>query len=237
MDPDDVLARLRSMGSSRNREGMARFGINVESAVGVSVADLRKVARELGRDHRLAAGLWKSGIHEACILAALIDEPDKVTPTQMERWVRAFDSWDLCDLVCANLFDRTPFAYGKAVEWAGRDEEFVKRAGFALMAALAWHDKEADDEALAAFLPTIEREADDDRNFVKKAVNWALRQIGKRSRRLNEAAVASAERIASRDSRAARWIARDALRELRSEAVQSRLQASLRTHPTTLTDP
>ena len=223
MDADEVLTQLRSVGNPRNREGMARYGINVESALGVSVTELRKLARRLGRDHRLASGLWKTGVHEARILAALVDEPEKVTPAQMERWARGFDSWDLCDQVCSNLFDRTPFAYEKATEWAGRDEEFVKRAGFALMAALAVHDKEADDEDLAAFLPIIEREADDERNFVKKAVDWALRQIGKRSRALNLAAIASAESIATMDSRAARWIARDALRELRSEAVQSRL--------------
>ena len=223
VDTDEVLTQLRSMGNPRNREGMARYGINVENALGVSVTELRKVARGLGRDHRLASGLWKSGVHEARILAALVDEPEKVTPAQMDRWARAFDSWDLCDQVCSNLFDRTPFAYDKATEWAGRDEEFVKRAGFALMAALAVHDKEAGDEDLAAFLPIIEREADDERNFVKKAVDWALRQIGKRSRALNLAAIASAESIATMDSRAARWIARDALHELRSEAVQSRL--------------
>ena len=217
------MKRLRSMGNERNREGMARFGINVETALGISVTELRKVARELGRNHELAAGLWKSGVHEARILAALVEEPSKVTPAQMDRWVRGFDSWDLCDQVCSNLFDRTPFAYDKAVEWAGRNEEFIKRAGFALMAVLAVHDKEADERTLAAFLPIIEREADDDRNFVKKAVNWALRQIGKRSRVLNAGAIAAAERIASRDSRAARWIARDALRELDSEAVRSRL--------------
>ena len=223
MDADEVLTQLRSVGNPRNREGMARYGINVESALGVSVTELRKLARRLGRDHRLASGLWKTGVHEARILAALVDEPEKVTPAQMERWARGFDSWDLCDQVCSNLFDRTPFAYEKATEWAGRDEEFVKRAGFALMAALAVHDKEAGDEDLAAFLPIIEREADDERNFVKKAVDWALRQIGKRSRALNLAAITSAESIGTMDSRAARWIARDALRELRSEAVQSRL--------------
>ncbi|MCJ7832376.1 MAG: DNA alkylation repair protein, partial [Actinobacteria bacterium] len=193
-------------------------------ALGISVTDLRKIARRLGRDHGLAADLWKSGIHEARILAALVDEPSKVTQAQAERWVKTFDSWDLCDQVCANLFDRTPFAYEMAVEWPGREPEFVKRAGFSLMAALASHDKTARDTTLAAFLPVIEREAWDDRNFVKKAVNWALRGIGKSNLALNAAAIECAERIAGQDSRSARWIARDALRELASEKVQSRLR-------------
>lgn len=224
MDVGEILVELRGMGSDRNREGMERFGIRVDNALGISVTDLRKVAKGLGRDHRLAADLWKSGIHEARILAALVDEPAKVTPAQAERWVKAFDSWDVCDLVCANLFDRTEFAYEKASEWAGREQEFVKRAGFALMAALAWHDKAADDAKLAAFFAIIEREAGDERNFVKKAVNWALRGIGKRDAALNVEAIACAERIAGQDSRSARWIARDALRELTSEKVRSRLR-------------
>lgn len=218
-----VLAELRGMESEHNREGMARYGIRVDNALGISVTDLRKIARRLGRDHVLAADLWRSGIHEARILAALTDEPSKVTPAQAERWVRAFDSWDLCDQVCSNLFDRTPFAYEKAEVWAGRGPEFVKRAGFTMMAVLASHDKKAEDAKLAAFLPMIEREAWDDRNFVKKAVNWALRGIGKRNLVLNAAAIECAERIADQDSRSARWIARDALRELTSEKVRGRL--------------
>lgn len=224
VDAEGVLAELRGMGSQRNREGMSRYGIRVDDALGISVTDLRKVAKGLGRDHRLAADLWKSGIHEARILAALVDEPMKVTPAQTERWVKAFDSWDLCDQVCMNLFDRTPFAYEKVVEWAAREPEFVKRAAFALIASLASHDKKASDAELAAFLPLIEREAWDDRNFVKKAASWALRGIGKRNAALNAKAIACAERIAGQDSRSARWIARDALRELTSEKVQSRLR-------------
>ena len=211
------------MGRERNRAGMARFGINIENAVGVSVTDLRRLARSIGRDHKLAADLWRSGVHEARVLACFVEVPEKVTLAQMERWVRAFDSWDLCDQVCANLFDRTPFAFDKAVEWAARDEEFVKRAGFALMAALAVHDKASPDRRFLPLLPIIEREARDERNFVKKAVNWALRQIGKRNRTLNTAAVRCARRIEKQDSGAARWIARDALRELEGDAVRSRL--------------
>ena len=224
VDAEGVLAELRGMGSQRNREGMSRYGIRVDDALGISVTDLRKLAKGLGRDHRLAGDLWKSGIHEARILAALVDEPMKVTPAQTERWVKAFDSWDLCDQVCMNLFDRTPFAYDKVVEWAAREPEFVKRAAFALIASLASHDKKASDAELAAFLPLIEREAWDDRNFVKKAANWALRGIGKRNAALNAKAIACAERIAGQDSRSARWIARDALRELTSEKVQARLR-------------
>ena len=224
VDAEGVLAELRGMGSQRNREGMSRYGIRVDDALGISVTDLRKLAKGLGRDHRLAGDLWKSGIHEARILAALVDEPMKVTPAQTERWVKAFDSWDLCDQVCMNLFDRTPFAYDKVVEWAAREPEFVKRAAFALIASLASHDKKASDSKLAALLPLVEREAWDDRNFVKKAVNWALRGIGKRNATLNAEAIACAERIAGQDSRPARWIARYALRELTSEKVQARLR-------------
>jgi 3-methyladenine DNA glycosylase AlkD len=226
-----VLSRLREIGSSENRAGMARFGININSAIGVSVTTLRAVAREVLRPikhdaaarHVLAAGLWESGIHEARILAALVDEPTLVTREQMEQWVAAFDSWDLCDQVCANLFDRTELGWDAVVAWAARDEEYVKRAAFALLAALAWHRTDVPDSRLEAYLPLIEREAFDERNFVKKAVNWALRQIGKRSPELNVAAVAVAERLRHSESRAARWIGSDAYRELTGDAVRMRL--------------
>jgi 3-methyladenine DNA glycosylase AlkD len=203
---------------------MARFGINPDRALGVRIPDLRRLAKQVGTDHSLALGLWKTRIHEARILASMIDDPASVTKRQMESWARDFDSWDLCDQCCGNLFDRTPFAYVKAVEWASRDEEFIKRAGFALMAWAAVHDKGADNRTFLEFLPVIELHAADDRNFVKKAVNWALRQIGKRNQRLNRAAATAARRLAKRhDSRAARWIGTDALRELTSESVRSRL--------------
>ena len=218
-----MLARLRAMGSERNREGMARFGIRTDTALGISVTDLRKLAKELGRDHRLAAGLWRSGLHEARILAAFVDESDRVTEAQAERWVRAFDSWDLCDQVCANLFDRTPFAYAKAKEWARREPEFQRRAGFALMAALAWHDREASDDGFLPFFPLIEAAAIDERNFVRKGVNWALRQMGKRSALLHAAALGTARTLADSDDRTSRWIGRDALRELESPKVLERL--------------
>jgi 3-methyladenine DNA glycosylase AlkD len=215
-----VVEQLRAMGSERNREGMARFEINTESALGIGVTQLRKFARSLGRDHRLAGELWATGFHEARILASLVDEPDKVTRAQMDRWARDFDSWDIVDQCCGNLFDKTPHAWDKAVEWSKRKPEFTKRAGFALMAWLAVHDKTAPDKRFKEFLPLIEAQADDDRNFVKKAVNWALRQIGKRNAALNAAALKTANKIAKRDSKSARWIARDAIRELEARTFQ-----------------
>src|SRR6516225_7305174 len=201
---------------------MKRFGINVDNARGVTTPALKVLARKIGRDHQLALQLWDSGIFEARAVAALIDEPDKVTRPQMDRWTRAFDSWAICDGCCCYLFRKTPFAWAKAVEWSAKKPEFVKRAGFSLMAYLAVHDKKADDARFAELLPAIERASDDDRPFVKKAVNWALRQIGKRDLWLNALAIRTAEAIRARGTRSARWIAADALRELRSEAVQTR---------------
>jgi 3-methyladenine DNA glycosylase AlkD len=220
----EIVAELRAQGSPANVAGMARYGIDPKNALGVSVPALRALAKRVGRDHATALALWKTGIHEARSLAGLVDEPAKVTEAQLERWARDFDSWDICDGVCSNLFDRTPFARDKAIEWSACPEEYVKRAGFVLMAALAVHDKKAPDALFREFLPLIEREATDERNFVKKAVNWALRQIGKRNRALNRDAIAAAKRIRRIDSRAARWIAADALRELEGAAVQARLK-------------
>jgi 3-methyladenine DNA glycosylase AlkD len=219
-----ILAELRAQANPKNVEGMARYGINPHNALGVSVPFLRGIARREGRDHEVAEQLWASGIHEARILAALMDKPDEITEEQMERWARDFDSWGVCDQCCGNLFDRTPFAWRKAAEWSERREEFVKRAGFVLMAALAVHDKRAADEAFLKFLPVVQRESSDGRNFVRKAVNWALRQIGKRNAALNAEAIRVARSIQAMDSRSARWIATDALRELTSEAVQARLR-------------
>ena len=212
------------MSSERNREGMGRFGINVEKALGISVVELRRLARGIEKSHELAEELWDTGIHEARLLACFVDEPNRVTEEQLERWAADFDSWDLVDQCCSNLVDRTPFAWDKAREWADRDEEFVKRAGFALMAVLAVHDKKSPDERYLELLPLIIRESDDGRNFVKKAVNWALRQIGKRNRSLNAAAITAAEEILVRDTKSARWIARDTLRELTGDKVQQRLR-------------
>jgi 3-methyladenine DNA glycosylase AlkD len=219
MQSKEILHHLKSLRNPRNVAGMARLGINPRYAYGISIPTLRRIARQAGKDHRLAQELWKSGIHEARILAALVDAPEQATEAQMERWVKDFDSWDVCDQVCSNLFDKTRFAHRKAVEWSKRDEEFVKRAGFVLMAALAVHDKSAPDAAFRKFLPLIQRGATDERNFVKKAVNWALRQIGKRNRVLNRAASATAREIQRTDSRAARWVAADALRELQGRKL------------------
>jgi 3-methyladenine DNA glycosylase AlkD len=220
----DLIERLKALSDPARVAGMSRFGVEVKKALGVSAPELRRLARETGKDHQLAARLWASQIHEARILASLIDDPRLVTEDQMESWASDFDSWDVCDACCSNLFCRTPFAYRKAIEWSGREEEYVKRAAFALMAALAVHDKKAADEKFAEFLPIIRREAADDRNFVKKAINWALRQIGKRNAALNRAAIAAASEIRLIDSRSARWIAADALRELTGEQVRNRLR-------------
>jgi 3-methyladenine DNA glycosylase AlkD len=223
MPPEDAIERIKSLHNPANVAGMARYGINSHDTYGVSIPALRKMAKEMGKDHRAALELWKSGIHEARLLAGFVDDPQHVTEEQMEAWVRDFDSWDICDQVCSNLFDRTLFAYRKVVEWSGRDEEYVKRAGYVLMAALAVHDKKASDEVFLAFLPIIKAGAADERNFVKKAVNWALRQIGKRNAKLNRDAIKAAEEIRKINAKSARWIASDALRELTSEAVARKM--------------
>jgi 3-methyladenine DNA glycosylase AlkD len=224
MNVDEVVARLRSLAQPGNLEGMARFGIPTEHALGISLPTLRNLAKEIGKDHTLAGELWGSGIHEARMLATMVDDPKQVSDGQMEAWVRDFASWDLCDQCCSNLFDRTPHAYRKVGEWSSREEEFVKRAGFVLMATLSVHDKKADDKAFRDFFPIIIRGATDDRLYVRKAVNWALRQIGKRNIALNREAIRVAEEIHAIDSRAARWIASDALRELKGGKVQRRLE-------------
>ena len=224
MTYDEIMTRMRSMANPENVAGMARFGINPHNTLGISVVTLRKIARQTGRDHDLAGRLWGSGVHEARLLACLVDVAALVDETQAEKWVEAFDSWDICDVCCNELFRKTGFAYLKARKWSARSEEFVKRAGFVLMACLAVHDKAAGDEMFLGFLPLVERESGDERNFVRKAVNWALRQIGKRNRDLNRAAVRSALTILAKGSRPARWIARDALRELRSPKILGRLK-------------
>lgn len=225
---DEIMTRLQALSNPKNVEGMARFGINPQNTYGISIPHLRQIAKETGKNHTLAQELWASGVHEARILASMLDAPAAVTEAQMERWVRDFDSWDVCDQCCGNLFERTPFAYRKAVAWSRRDEEFVKRAGFVLMAQLAVHDKQATDAQFIKFLSAIRRASRDERNFVKKAVNWALRQIGKRNPALNQKARAVAREIQKQDSRAARWIAADALRELESAAVRDKLSKKKR---------
>jgi 3-methyladenine DNA glycosylase AlkD len=238
-----LLAELRGLGSERNRTGMARYGINVDHAFGVSVYTLREVAGRLGTDHELALALWATNNHEARILACFLDDPSLVTEEQMEAWVGDLDSWDVCDQATTSLFDQTAHAWNKAVEWAKRDEEWVRRAGFSLMAGLAVHDKKATDRAFLKLFPVIERAAFDERNFVKKAVNWALRNIGKRNLALHAAAITCAEKLrdnanlrAGADrggdaaTRSARWVATDALRELTSDKVLARLDARTARH-------
>jgi 3-methyladenine DNA glycosylase AlkD len=228
MAVQQVLARLKALGDPKVRAAMAHFGVHVKNAHGISMPALRKLAREIGTNHELAEELWDSGNHEARILAGLIGDPARVTAAQMERWAREFDSWDVVDGTCCHLFVFAAPAWRKAIEWSRREPEYVKRAGFALMAYLAVHDKQAPDARYARLLPIIRRHARDERNFVKKAVNWALRQIGKRNLRLNHLAIRTARQIRATDSRAARWVAADALRELTSPAVERRLRARLR---------
>ena len=211
----ELLQTLEAHADPINVAGMARFGIASTGTLGVSIPIVRRLAKTFGHEHQAALELWDSGIHEARILAALVDKPAWVTEEQMEAWVADFDSWDVCDQVCSNLFDKTPFAYAKAAAWAERQEEFVRRAGFALMAALSVHDKTASNQAFLAFLPLIERQANDGRNFVKKAVNWALRQIGKRNAALLEPALALAETLSVSADPSSRWVGKDAARELR----------------------
>lgn len=194
---------------------MARFGIDIKYALGVRIPVLRALAKKIGKDHKLAQDLWKTKIHEVRILASMVDDSEKVSEKQMEQWVKGFNSWDLCDQVCMNLFDKKPIAWKKAIEWANRKEEFVRRAGFALMACLAWHDKKAKDKDFLKFFPIIKQYSTDDRNFVKKAVNWALRQIGKRNKNLKKQAIKTAKEILKIDNKAAKWVAKDAIKELK----------------------
>ncbi len=219
----EIINHLKKHSNLKGKEGMARFGINPKYALGVRVPVLRNLAKKVGKDHKLAQDLWKTKIHETRILATMIDEPKKVAEKQMEQWVKGFNSWDLCDQCCMNLFDKIPIAWKKAIEWADRDEEFVRRAGFALMACLAWHDKEAKDKDFMKFFPVIKKYSRDERNFVKKAVNWALRQIGKRNLNLNKEAIKAAKDVQKIDSKIAKWIANDAIRELTNEKIQKRI--------------
>lgn len=232
MEYREVLRELKSMSDPEAVAGMARYGINSDNSFGISIPNLRRLAKQLGQDHGLSEQLWSSGIHEARILASMIDDPGMVTEEQLERWAGDFDSWDVCDQCCNNLFYKTVFSRQKAIEWSSRGEEFVKRAGFVLMACLAVHDKDADDNEFERFFQALRRGASDERGFVKKAVNWALRQIGKRNRRLNRLVIELARQIRQIDSKAAKWIAADALRELQGEKVQKRFKAeSVRQRP------
>jgi 3-methyladenine DNA glycosylase AlkD len=218
-----ALTWLKRHATRGTREGMARYGLPSDNALGVSVADIHMLAKRLGRNHALAGALWETGVYEARLLTSFVDEPGRVTAAQMNRWCRDFDSWGICDTLCFHLFARTPFAWKKAQQWSASPQEFVKRAGFALMASLVVRDKTARGPRFLAFLPLIEQGARDERNFVKKAVNWALRTIGKRDLALNEAALAVAKRLAQSEEASCRWVGKDALRELASPKVRARL--------------
>lgn len=217
MNLSQTIELLKEKSSGQYLEGMTRFGIVNTQALGVKVPELRKLAKTIKKNHELALQLWETGIHEARLLATMVADPAQVTPQLMDSWVNEFTSWDICDQACGNLFDKTPFIIEKALEYSLSDQEYIKRAGFVLMAEYAVHHKKAEDNVFLRFFPIIEREAWDDRNFVKKAVNWALRQIGKRNSLLRHAAIQTAERILEQDSKAAKWIARDALKELNSK--------------------
>lgn len=218
-----VLAWLKRHGTRQTREGMARYAIPSTHAFGVTVGALRQYAKSLARNHELAEGLWATGWYEARMLASFVDDPASVTPAQMDRWCKDFDSWAICDSVCFHLFDRTPHAWSRLGPWSRRRDEFSKRAAFALLWGLSVHDKRAEDERFVQGLVLVERAATDERNFVKKAVNMALRAVGKRSLALHAAAVAVAQRLADSQDSTARWVGKDALRELNSPSVARRL--------------
>jgi 3-methyladenine DNA glycosylase AlkD len=220
---DEVMRKLKAHAKPDQLGGMARYGMVTERRLGVSVPQMRALAKEIGHDHALALKLWQTGYAEARIVAALVADSQLVTNELMEKWVKDINSWDVCDQVCMNLFEKTPLAWQKIKDWSKRKEEFVKRTAFSLLACLAWHDKTARDEAFIKLLPLIRREAKDERNFVKKSVNWALRNIGKRNQALHTAVLACAREIQAIDHPVARWIAADAIRDLGSGAVKRRL--------------
>ena len=223
MNYDQIIKKLKSLENPKNVEGMARYGINPKDNLGVSIYILRPMAKKIGINHDLALKLWESGIHDARLLACFVDDPEKVTGKQMDLWANSFDSWDICDQTCTSLFDKNALAWTKIFEWAKREEEFVRRAAFSLIAGLTVHDKKANDEKFEKFMPIIKKYSTDDRNYVKKAVNWALRNIGKRNINLNKKAIKTAEEILKTENKTARWIAKDAIKELKSEKIQRRL--------------
>ena len=218
-----VLDQLRARGSTKNVDGMGRYGMATDQRLGVSMPEIRRIAKDIGMNHDLALELWKTSVQEARIVAALIDDPKLVTADQMESWVADLNSWDVCDQVCTNLFEKTRLADQKIEEWSNREEEFVKRAAYATIAGVAWHQKAESDERFIGYFPAIVLGATDERNYVKKAVSWALRTIGKRNPALNAAAIETATEIQEIDAKAARWIASDVLRELKGAKVQERL--------------
>lgn len=218
----DALTWLKRKSTQRDRENLTRFAITTKQSFGVSMANMRVLAKELGRDHELAAALWDTGWYEARMLATLVDDPACVTTTQMDRWCKDFDNWAICDTACFHLFDRTPHAWRKIRQWHTRKPEFEKRAAFALLASLALHDKDADHAPFIDALKLIERAADDERNFVKKSVNWALRAVGGRSAKANAAAIKMAQKLGGSPDSTSRWIGKDALRQLTGPAMIKR---------------
>ena len=224
MKYEEVIKELEALSNPEDVKGMARFGINPEKTYAVRIPQLRQIAKKIGKNHEMAHKLWDAGYRETRIIASIIEDPKLVTEAQMEQWALDFDTWDICDQCCMNLFRKTSFAYEKIYQWSQRDEEFVKRASFTLIATLAVHDKKASDDTFEKLFPLIIRESCDGRNFVKKAVNWGLRQIGKRNRQLNKKAIETAEKIQKIDNKTAKWIANDALRELTSEKIQKRIK-------------
>ena len=224
MDYEEIIKQLKSMSNKKNVEGMARYGINPYNNLGISIYNLRSLAKEIGKDHKLASKLWDSGIHDARLLAVFIDDPMQVTSKQMDSWAEDFDSWDICDQACTSLFDSSSYAWKKVFEWTKREKEFVKRAAFSLIAGLAVHDKKAQDSKFEEVLSIIKIESTDDRNYIKKAINWALRNIGKRNFNLNKKAIETAKEIKKINSKSAKWIANDAIRELTNEKIQKRIK-------------
>ena len=220
----EIINKLKSMSNPDAVAGMARYGISSKNNLGISIYRLRNYAKDIGKDHKLALKLWDSGIHDTRLLACFVDDPTKITGEQMDNWVKDFDSWDICDQACTSLFDLNALAWKKVFEWAERDEEFVKRGAFSLIAGLSVHDKKASNEKFEEFFPIIKKHSTDDRNYVKKAVNWALRNIGKRNLILNKLTIKLSEEILKIDSKSAKWIASDAIKELTSEKVQVKLQ-------------
>lgn len=222
---NEVVAALRQLATEQTRDGMTRYAIPNDKAFGVLMGDLQKLAKQVGRNHDLALALWETGWYEARMITAFIDEPERVTKAQMDRWCREFDNWAICDTLCFKLFDRTPHAWSRVVQWSTKKDEYVKRAAFALLASLSGHDKSATDKQFLDCLPLIERAATDERNFVKKGVSWALRGLGRRNATLNKAALELAERLANSNDASSRWIGRDALRDLKGRVAQKQLAA------------
>jgi 3-methyladenine DNA glycosylase AlkD len=215
----EILAEMRTLANPAARESMARFGIQAENVIGLSVPQIRLIARRTSRSQPVAEQLWDTGIHDARILASLVADPNVISPETMDKWAQETDSWDICDACCGNLFDRTPHAWRKIRQWAPDEREFVRRAAFATLATIAVHDKKAPDHLFMTALPLIEKYAFDDRNFARKGLNWALRNIGKRNPVLRKAAIACAERVRDQNSKASRWIGTDALRELKTSLI------------------